>query len=55
MKFWGDGAVKVDGGAGNDAIYVGQNGADHNAVWVMNSNADHWGHLQRSHEGRSVP
>lgn len=42
VKFWGDGAVKVDGGAGNDAIYVGQNGADHNAVWVMNSNADHW-------------
>lgn len=36
VKFWGDGAVKVDGGAGNDAIYVGQNIADVNAVWVMN-------------------
>lgn len=37
VKFWGDGAVKVDGGAGNDAIYVGQNIADVNAVWVMNA------------------
>ena len=37
VKFWGDGAVKVDGGAGNDAIYVGQNIDDVNAVWVMNA------------------
>ena len=36
VKFWGDGAVKVDGGAGNDAIYVGQNINDVNAVWMMN-------------------
>jgi len=41
VKFWGDGAVTVNGGAGQDVIYVGQTTAehsgDHNAVFVLNT------------------
>ena len=33
---WGDGAIYVKGGEGNDAIYVGQN-TDQNAVFVFNN------------------
>ena len=36
IKFWGDGSVTVKGGAGHDAIYVGQNAADQNAVFLFN-------------------
>ena len=31
------GAVKINGGEGNDVVYAGQNAVDQNAVWVLNS------------------
>ena len=36
IKTWGDGAITVNGGAGNDAIYVGQTDIDQNAVFLFN-------------------
>ena len=41
FHFWGEGAMDVSDGAGNDALYVGQKlpaatPADYNAVWVFN-------------------
>ena len=47
FRFWGNGAMDVSDGAGNDALYVGQNAseigapagmtaASYNAVWVFN-------------------
>lgn len=44
FHFWGNGAMDVSDGAGNDALYVGQDmsstpahsAADYNAVWVFN-------------------
>lgn len=40
FHFWGDGAMDVSDGAGNDALYVGvrpaHSAADYNAVWVFN-------------------
>lgn len=47
---WGRGAVTVNGGAGADAIYVGQledgsaiagGGTEHNAVWAFNVDPNH--------------
>lgn len=35
---WGNGAVKVTDGAGNDKVYVGQNAVDKNAVFVFGAN-----------------
>ncbi len=39
LWFWGNGAVKVNDGAGNDKVYVGQN-VDQNAVFVLGANSD---------------
>ena len=36
FHFWGNGAMDVSDGAGNDALYVGQNASTNNAVWVFN-------------------
>lgn len=38
MLFWGNGAITVADGAGDDRLYLGQNADDQNAVFVFGAN-----------------
>lgn len=52
IKSWGNGGVKANGGAGDDAIFVGQtlkeHGDNHNTVWVLNTATPAAGTFTRS-------